>query len=144
MTRSSLETCYRSFIRPVLEYGDIVFDGVDDLNKNKLENVQLAAMRIITGAKQNTSNERMYIETGLVPLQQRRDIHKILKYHSIVYGYAPQHLKDLQQNRQQNPGRYNTRGNRNIPPIRCRTEYYRKSFLPSSIMLWNSLSPLTT
>jgi len=139
MTRYSLETCYRSFIRPVLEYGDIIFDGAVETLKNKLENVQLAALRVITGAKQGTSNERLYIETGLVPLQRRRDIHKIIKFHSIFYGYAPQHLKTLKPNCQQNSGRYNTRRAFNVPPTRCKTEYYRKSFIPSSINLWNSL-----
>ena len=82
MTRKSLETCYKSFIRPVLEYGDILFNGANATLKalKTLENVQQTAMRVITGAKHGTSNERLYLETGLVPLQQRRDVHKIIKY----------------------------------------------------------------
>jgi hypothetical protein len=51
LDRSTLYTIYMSYIRPKLEYGSIVWDDCCDYNKEKLERIQLACARIITGAK---------------------------------------------------------------------------------------------
>ena len=53
LDRSSLETMYLSFIRPLLEYGDVVFDNCTLQDQELLENVQHEAARIVTGATKN-------------------------------------------------------------------------------------------
>ena len=43
------EKMYFSYIRPILEYGDVVWDNNIQLLINKIENVQLETARIIIG-----------------------------------------------------------------------------------------------
>ena len=40
---------YISFSRPLLEYGDIIWDNSSAANKRALENIQVEALRITTG-----------------------------------------------------------------------------------------------
>ena len=47
--RKSLETVYLTFIRPILEYGDTVWDNCTQYEKNELEKIQNEAARIVTG-----------------------------------------------------------------------------------------------
>ena len=55
LARSALFTIYKSFIRPHLEYGDILYDKPDNENfQNKIEKVQYKACLAITGTIQRT------------------------------------------------------------------------------------------
>jgi hypothetical protein len=65
LDRSSLEKLYLSFIRPLLEYGDVVEDSHNIYLINNLEKVQIEAMRIILGGTKLTSLRELYKETGL-------------------------------------------------------------------------------
>jgi hypothetical protein len=49
LDRKTLETIYITFIRPLLEYADVVWDTKTQILINKLENVQVEAARIVTG-----------------------------------------------------------------------------------------------
>ena len=61
--RSAFLTIYKSFIRPHLEFGDILYDKPDNENsENKIEKVQYNACLAITGAIQRTSREKLYEE----------------------------------------------------------------------------------
>ena len=40
-----------SFIRPILEYGDVIWDNCNERTAAFLEDVQITAERIITGIK---------------------------------------------------------------------------------------------
>ena len=48
LDRKSLIRFYLSFIRPILEYGNIIWDGCNKLQSDLLESIQLDAARIIT------------------------------------------------------------------------------------------------
>ena len=56
---------YFSFIRPILEYADIIFDNCTLFYCDKLESVNLEAARIVTGATKLTSHSLLYTECGL-------------------------------------------------------------------------------
>jgi hypothetical protein len=45
----TLEKIYLTFIRPLLEYGDVVWDCKTVYLTNKLESVQAEAARVVTG-----------------------------------------------------------------------------------------------
>ena len=56
LPRNALLTIYKSFVRPYLDYGDILYDKPNHENfQNKLEKVQYRARPAITGAIQRTS-----------------------------------------------------------------------------------------
>ena len=54
LDRFSLGKIYISFIRPILEYADVIWDSQSQSLINKLENVQLDAARIVTGGTKLT------------------------------------------------------------------------------------------
>ncbi|PJE78268.1 hypothetical protein CI610_02801 [invertebrate metagenome] len=137
--RKSLQTLYCSFIRPLLEYGDIVWDNITLGQSKLLESIQLEAARIITGATKLTSHDRLYLESGLDTLVNRRRKHKIIKFHQMVHDQCPTYLTNLLPARHSNIHSYNTRRADSFKLIPCRTNLFKDSFLPSSVVLWNAL-----
>ena len=137
--RKSLQTIYYTFIRPLLEYGDIVWDNITLGQSQMLENIQLEAARIVTGATKLTSHDRLYIETSWDPLVVRRRKHKIIHFHKIVHGHCPSYLTNILPARHLNIHTHNTRRANDFCRVNCRTNLYKDSFLPSSVNLWNSL-----
>ena len=62
----ALLTIYHSFIRPQLDYSDVIYDQPEiELFSRKIESVQCNASRAITGAIRGTSQEKLYYELGL-------------------------------------------------------------------------------
>ena len=61
LLQTSLLTFYKSFIRPNLDYGDVVYDQPsNDAFSNKLQTVQYNAALAITGAIKVISREKLY------------------------------------------------------------------------------------
>ena len=78
LPRDTLLTIYKSFARPHLDYGDIVYDNPGNLSFiNRLESVQYNAALAITGCIRGTSREKLYVELGLESLFDRRYCRKI-------------------------------------------------------------------
>ena len=66
LPRTYLLTICKSFIRPHLDNGDVVYDQPsNDAFSNKLETVQYNATLAIKGAIKGTSREILYQELGL-------------------------------------------------------------------------------
>jgi len=59
----SLETIHLSFIRPLLEYGGVIFDNLISFEHNKLDIFQNEAARIVTGTTKLTSIEHLFTDT---------------------------------------------------------------------------------
>ena len=67
--RKSLETIYFSFIRPILEYGDTIWDNCTQYEKQELDKIQKEATRIVTGGTILVSLQSLYQEVGWESLQ---------------------------------------------------------------------------
>ena len=90
---SSLLTTYKSFIRPHLEYGDILYDKTDNESfQKKKKKVQYKACLAITGAIQGTSTEKLYEEFGLHSLVERHRRNKLIFFYKIVDALLPDYL----------------------------------------------------
>ena len=90
---NALLTIYKSFIRPHLDYDDILYDNPNNENfQSKLENVQYRACLPITGAIKGTSSERLYNELGLHSLITRRWRSRLIFFYKIVNGLLPGYL----------------------------------------------------
>ena len=73
LPRSSLLAIYKSFVRPHLDYGDVIYDQPSNSSlSNKIESVQYNAVLAITSAIRGTSKEKLYQELGLESLRNRR------------------------------------------------------------------------
>ena len=77
LDRKSLQIIYFSFIRPLLEYGDVVWSNCTLYESNELEKIQNEAARIVTGATKLVSISSLLSETGWEPLALRRRKHKL-------------------------------------------------------------------
>ena len=73
LPRKSFLTIYKSFIRPHLDYCDIIYDQPDNERFcTKIEHIQYNAALAITGAIKGTSQTKLCKELGLESLKFRR------------------------------------------------------------------------
>ena len=69
LPRKSSITIYKVFLRPLIDYGDIIYDQPqNDSFSEKLESIQYKAALAITGAIQGTSRDKIYQELGLLKM----------------------------------------------------------------------------
>ena len=69
---SPLLIIYKSFIRPHLDYGDIVYDQPKNSSlSEKIESLQYNAALAITGAIKGSSKEKLYQELGFESAKDR-------------------------------------------------------------------------
>ena len=141
--RRSLETIYTAYVRPILEYGSVIWDNCDEIDKKLLEDTQLDAARIITGAIRGTSHNEIYEEIGWETLETRRERQQLLLMHKMINGVAPTYLQNLIPSLSSQTHRYPTSNRHNLVKIKCESESYRNSFLPKTVKNWNLL-PLET
>ena len=69
----ALMTIYKAFVRPHLDYGDVIYD--EAYNKTfhqKIESIQYNACLALSGVIRGSSREKLYQELGLESLQRRR------------------------------------------------------------------------
>ena len=84
--RPALLTIYKCFIRPHLDYGDIIYDQAYNLSfHQKLESIQYNAALALTGAIRGSSREKLYQELGLESLQLRRWYRKLCCFYKIYH-----------------------------------------------------------
>jgi hypothetical protein len=140
LNRFTLEKMYLSFIRHILEYGNVVWDTQTHYLINKIENVQSEAARIATGGTKLPSIQKLCEETGWEKLLERRETHKLFLIYKIVNNQALGYLRNVLPDRVDNLHNHSTRQSANILEISSKTKFYSDYFLPSSIKLWNRLS----
>ena len=130
-------------LKILLEYADVVWDNCTLYEVNALEKIQLEAARIVTGTTKLVSLEMLYKETGWETLEVRRSKHKLCLFYKMSNSISPEYLSSLVPQPIENTTQYGLRDASNIRPPLARTQLYYKPFLPSTIRLWNDLSPET-
>ena len=73
-----------AFIRPDLEYVDIIWDNCTQQDSELLESVPLEAARIISRLRKGTSNADLYQELGLEILDSRKQNHKLISFYKTI------------------------------------------------------------
>ena len=140
LDRKSLDILYNSRIRSILDYGCILYDNCTIAEAEKLENIQIQAARIVTGCFKGTSVTNMYNDLAWEPLTVRRKKQKLIKFHDITFGRAPEYLRN---NLPRLLGRSTCRtraGNAFLfESFRTSTTSFANSFFPSTTRAWNTL-----
>ncbi len=131
LDRKCLEIIYVSFIRPLLEYADIVWDNCTQYEKDSVEKIQIEAARIVTGTTRLVSIEQLYAETCWETLEIRRYSHKLSLFYKMKNGIVPNYLVDILP-LEVDTTRYNLRNSNNLQTVRSRTTLYYNSFLPAT------------
>ena len=92
----ALLTIYKSFIRPHLDYSDIIYDQAYNLSfHQKLESIQYNTALALTGAIRGSSREKLYQKLGLESLQLRRWYRKLCCFYKTYNKQAPGYLTEL-------------------------------------------------
>ena len=135
LDRKSLQV-YFSFIRPILEYGDVIWNNIPQYLKDDLDKIQNEAARIVKGCSKLVSLSNLQQECGWESLSERRRKHNLTLFYKMVKGFVPPYLSSLVPHLNSNISNYNLR---NVNNIARRTHLYKNSFLPSVVDEWNLL-----
>ena len=128
LPRLPLLTIYKSFIRPHLDYGDVLYDQAYNVSFHpKLESIQYNSAVAITSAIKGKSTEKLYIELGLETLDKRRWYRKLCCFYNIYKSNSPKYLFNIIP---VTMGRYNTRNTNTIPQFKVKHNFFRNYFFP--------------
>ncbi|ESP05263.1 hypothetical protein LOTGIDRAFT_152089 [Lottia gigantea] len=140
LCRQSLNTIFKSFILPLFDYADVIWDNCSEQDSNKLEQLQLDAIHTITGLVRGTSHAVLYRESGYTPLSERRKRHKIILFYKMINKLVPQYLSIFVPPTISLINPYPVRNQGNLRTIATNSTQYQVSFRPSAVELWNSQS----
>ena len=132
--RKILRKIYTTFVRPLLDYADIIYDKpCNESFKGKLEAVQYNACLAITGAIRGTSREHLYCELGLETLNDCRWSRKLFFFHKIIKGVSLSYLKKVLSFCIVQDYQTRSKSTKIIEQIRARTKVFENSFFPYCI-----------
>jgi len=89
VNRNTLSLLYKSLIRPVMEYADVLWDGRYEKESDLLESVQCEAAKTVTGAIEGTNRGRLLCDVGWETMKTRRQIHKLILLYKILMECPP-------------------------------------------------------
>ncbi len=124
----ALETIYISFIRPILEYADVLFDNCTRHEKDELEKLQYEAARIVTGTTKLVSIQKLMDEVGWETLEIRRRKHKLVLFFKMTTHLTPEYLSSLVPPTVDAASRYSLRNASNFQVPRARTTRFDSLF----------------
>ena len=97
VTRDVLDQVYKLYVRPHLDYGDVIYHRDDpEMNSSltkRLESIQYSAALAVAGAWKGTSYDKLLDELGCEYLYHRRWFRRLSLFYSIVNGNLPVYLK---------------------------------------------------
>ena len=135
LPRSSLLTIYKCFIRPHLDYRNLIYDKLNLSSlANKTESLQYSAAFTITVTIRWTSKEKLYKELNCESFKIRRWLRRLCYLYKIVSTKQPVYLYDLIP-----PFQGSSRNKGCIYESFYRIVSFKNSFLPYGIKGWNKL-----
>lgn len=137
VSRDVLDQMYKLYVRPHLDYGDVIYHEQSMPLSRKLESTQYQAALAVSGAWSGTNTDRLLEELGWESLSNRRWYRRLCLFYKIVNDQTPQYLRDCIPAR--NDTQYNLRHQRAFREDKVNTTRYSKSFFPSCVKIWNGL-----
>ena len=129
------ETCYKTLVRPILEYGCSVWDPHHKYQIEMLEKIQKRAARFVTNnytLKEGNTKKNM-LTLGWQPLSERRAKTKVLNLYKALNGSVFIPTDDLKVLTSR------TRSGEYLSIPHSSVDSHLFSFYPNTIRLWNSI-----
>ena len=136
--RKTLEILYNAYIRPCLEYASSTWSNCSLEQKKQIEEIQLSAARVVTGAIRGTSHSKIYKETKWINTYHMRYRKNMTTYYKMYHRQAPTYLTSIMPSKVREKTNYNLRNKHDIAITNDRTTLMQNSFLPNTTRLWNS------
>ena len=127
-------------IRPILEFGDVIYDSCSLATGQAIESIQRQAALICTGGYRHTSYSSLLSELNWQPLNKRRRMHKLILFYKIYYNIYPHYLHNFIV---YNPSTRTLRNTQTLIPRHTRIAISTNSYFPSTTRAWNSLPAAT-
>ena len=141
VSRDVLDQMYKLYVRPHLDYGDIVYHKYDpDLSSvitRRLEQTQYAASLAVTGAWRGTSRQKLYDELGWESLYERRWYRRLCHCFKLKVTQYPAYLFSLIPPKRQIS--YDLRNPQAYAQNRARTDRFSTSYFYNTLHEWNKL-----
>ena len=141
VTRDVLDQMYKLYVRPHLDYGDVLYHQYDPHFSlsltTMLESVQYSAALAVTGAWRGTNTDKICEELGWESLYHRRYYRRMTLFYKIVNECTPEYLRAPINLARVKP--YSFRNSNVLEPINSRTNRFASSFYPCCVREWNNL-----
>lgn len=131
-------SCYKSLVRPILEYGSVVWDPYQVYLINKLEAIQNKALRFIYSRySRNDSVTLLRNRAAIQTLETRRRVASLKLMYLLYHDKLAVNKNDYLKEPYQRSSRLNH--TKCIRPYITRCDTYKFSFFPFTIEKWNAL-----
>ena len=141
VTRDVLDQMYKLYVRPHLDYGDVLYHQYDpnfSLSLTTvLESVQYSAALAVTGAWRGTNTDKIYEELGWESLYHRKYYRRMTLFYRIVKECTPEYLRASINLALVKP--YGFPNSNVLEPINSLTNRFASSFYPFCVRVWNNL-----
>ena len=101
--RDVLDQMYKLYVRPNLNYGDVVYHNQDSSLMSKLEFTQYAAALAVSDAWRGTNTDKLFEELGWESLAHRRWYRRLCLFYKIMNNGTPEYRSRYLPTFQQNP-----------------------------------------
>ena len=139
LNRQTLDILYKLTVRSIIDYGlPVFYHSLKQTEKNRLEDIQYRAAKIVTGAYHLTSQLKLNNDLGWETIQCRADILGLNIFHKIhVKETRPLIRKCMPEMNWDR--RIFLRHKGGYTPFSSKSEKFLKSFFPYFSKLWNSI-----
>ena len=141
VTRKDLEKIVHAFIFTRLDYGNALYYGVHQKTLNRLQLVQNAAARLLTGTRKSEHITPVLKKLHWLPVFYRINFKILLFVFKALHGTAPTYIADLIQVNKPKRALRSESLNLLVVPRTYRKMRGDRSFAAAAPRLWNSLPP---
>ena len=126
LTPKVLDQTFKMYVRPHLDYGDVIFHNQLVDMMDSLESIQYQAGLIVSNCWKGTNKDKLYKQLGWESLAQRRIFRRFSLFYKILNYETPSYLKN------------------HIHPLPSRrTQRFERSFFPFCQLNWDSIDDNT-
>ena len=130
---------YKLYVRPHLNYGDVIYHSQNLHLMSKLESTQYNAALAVCRAWHGTSTDKEFEELFWETLAHRKWYGRLCQFYKIVNNSCLEYLRTHLSECRENP--YNLRRADIFSKVHAKTNCYSNSFYPYCIKAWNNLNP---